>query len=95
MSTLRFAAQFTHLANNLYTSAYYTYLWSRVIAKDLFSKFDRNNLLAPDVAHRYRDTILVPGASKPVDQLITDFLGRPFSFDAWGAWVNDQVGARP
>lgn len=88
-------AQFTHLANNLYTSAYYTYLWSRVIAKDLFSKFDRNNLLAPEVAHRYRDTILVPGASKPVDQLITDFLGRPFSFDAWGAWVNDQVGVRP
>jgi len=27
---------------------------------------------------------------KPADQLFKDFLGRPFSFDAWAAWLNDQ-----
>jgi thimet oligopeptidase len=83
-------AQFTHLANNLYTSAYYTYLWSRVIAKDLFSRFDRSNLLATRAAYEYRDKILVPGGSKTAGELFTDFLGRPFGFDAWAAWLNDQ-----
>ena len=81
-------AQFTHLANGLYTSSYYTYLWSRVVAKDLFSQFDPTNLLAPAVAHRYRDTVLVPGGSKPAADLIGDFLGRPFRFDAYERWLN-------
>ena len=85
-----FQAQFTHLANGLYTSSYYTYLWSRVVAKDLFSQFNRANLLAPDVAHRYRDTVLVPGGSKPAADLIGDFLGRPFSFDAYEQWLNGE-----
>ena len=83
-----FQAQFTHLSNGLYTSSYYTYLWSRVVAKDLFSQFDRTNLLAPAVAQRYRDTVLVPGGSKPAAELIGDFLGRPFRFDAYERWLN-------
>jgi len=85
-----FQAQFTHLANSLYTSSYYTYLWSRVVAKDLFSQFDRTNLLAPPVAHRYRDAVLVPGGSKPAADLIGDFLGRPFRFDAYERWLNGE-----
>jgi thimet oligopeptidase len=36
---------FGHL--NGYSAIYYTYMWSQVIAKDLFSKFDQNNLLDP------------------------------------------------
>jgi thimet oligopeptidase len=85
-----FQAQFTHLSNGLYTSSYYTYLWSRVVAKDLFSQFDRTNLLAPSVAQRYRDTVLVPGGSKPAADLIGDFLGRPFRFDAYERWLNGE-----
>jgi thimet oligopeptidase len=84
-------AQFTHLANNLYTSAYYTYMWSRVIAKDLFSRFDRADLLAPAVARQYRDTVLVPGGTKPAAELFSDFLGRPFSFAAFQAWLNEET----
>ena len=84
-------AQFTHLANNLYTSAYYTYLWSSVIAKDLFSRFDRADLLAPAVAREYRDRVLVPGGSKPAAELFKDFLGRPFSFAAYEAWLNQEA----
>jgi thimet oligopeptidase len=85
-----FQAQFTHLANGNYTSSYYTYLWSRVVAKDLFSQFDRTNLLAPAVARRYRDVVLVPGGSKPAADLIGDFLGRPFSFDAYERWLRGE-----
>ncbi len=65
-------------------------MWSLVIAKDMFAQFDRGNLLAPVVAHKYRDTILAPGGSKPAAALLRDFLGRPFDFKAWEAWLNRE-----
>ncbi len=49
-------ASFGHVVG--YSSAYYTYLWDKVIAQDFYSKFDHNNLLAPEVARRYRTTVL-------------------------------------
>jgi thimet oligopeptidase len=82
-----FQTAFGHLDG--YSAVYYTYMWSLVIAKDLFSKFDRSNLLAPGVARAYRDTILVPGGSRPAAKLVENFLGRPFGFDAWRAWLNE------
>lgn len=82
---------FEHLANPGYASAYYTYLWLGVVVKDLFTQFDRENLLAPDVAHRYRDAVLVPGGSKPEAMLIQDFLGRQFSMKAWEEWLNAET----
>jgi thimet oligopeptidase len=81
-----FQTSFGHLDG--YSAVYYTYMWSLVIAKDLFSRFDPANLLAPTVARRYRDTVLVPGGSKPAAALVRDFLGRPFDFKAWEAWLN-------
>ncbi|GAB2478303.1 M3 family metallopeptidase [Jatrophihabitans fulvus] len=81
-----FHASFGHLAG--YTSAYYTYMWSLVIAKDLFSAFDPSDLFAPDVAGRYRDRILAQGGRKDAADLVEDFLGRPFGFDAFAAWLD-------
>ena len=63
-------------------------MWSLVIAKDLFSAFDPENLFAPDVAHRYRDRILAQGGRKDAADLVADFLGRPFAFDAFAAWLD-------
>jgi Zn-dependent oligopeptidase len=76
---------FGHLDN--YSSGYYTYMWSLVIAKDLFSAFDTDDLFAPEVAHRYRDLILAPGGARDAADLVEDFLGRPYTFDAYGAWL--------
>lgn len=83
-----FQCAFTHLEN--YSAGYYTYMWSEVIAKDLFTKFDRSNLLDPAVAKRYRDAVLAPGGSKPAAKLVEEFLGRPFRFDAYQAWLNEK-----
>jgi Zn-dependent oligopeptidase len=83
-----FQTSFGHLDG--YSAVYYTYMWSLVIAKDLFAQFDRANLLAPAVARRYRDTILAAGGSKPAASLLRDFLGRPFDFKAWEAWLNRE-----
>jgi thimet oligopeptidase len=82
---------FTHLANPGYASAYYTYMWSLVIAKDLFTGFDKSNLSAPGAARRYRDAIFAPGSSKPAASLVRDFLGRPFNATAWEDWLNRET----
>ncbi|MEM7589713.1 MAG: M3 family metallopeptidase, partial [Myxococcota bacterium] len=73
----RFYANFGHLCR--YSAAYYTYLWSKVIAQDLFSEFQRQGALNQDVCQQYRETILEPGASKDGTDMVQDFLGRPFS----------------
>jgi len=84
-------AAFTHLANDGYVSSYYIYQWSLVIAKDMFSRFDPTDLLAPGPARRYRDTVLKPGGSKPAADVVKDFLGRPFNEKAWEQWLNRGV----
>ncbi|MEX0427810.1 M3 family metallopeptidase [Nocardioides sp. DS6] len=80
-----FFAAFNHLGG--YTSAYYTYMWSLVIAKDLFSAFNADDLFDPEIAGRYRDTILARGGEKDAADLVADFLGRPFTFEAYAAWL--------
>ncbi|MGZ6753724.1 MAG: M3 family metallopeptidase [Nocardioides sp.] len=78
-------ASFGHLGG--YSSAYYTYMWSLVIAKDMFSAFDPDHLFDPEVAGRYRDRVLAPGGSRDAADLVADFLGRPYTFDAYAAWL--------
>ena len=84
-------ASFGHLGG--YSSAYYTYMWSLVIAKDMFSAFGtdgRGDLFDPDrlsVARRYRDRVLAPGGTQDAGDLVADFLGRPYPFDSYAAWL--------
>jgi thimet oligopeptidase len=89
-----FQAAFGHLADDAYAATYYVYLWAGVISKDLFSRFDRSNLLDPAIAREYREKILEPGSSKPANRLIEDFLGRPFSVEAWQRWLDEESMAR-
>ena len=80
-----FQSGFGHLTG--YSSAYYTYMWSLVIAKGLFSAFDPADLFEPTVAGRYRDEVLARGGSADAADLVESFLGRPYSFDAFGKWL--------
>ena len=86
LADTHFHCAFGHLDG--YSSAYYTYMWSLVIAKDLFSAFDPDDLFDPEVAGRYRDRILAQGGRKDAADLVEDFLGRPFTFDAYAAWLD-------
>ena len=83
-----FQCAFGHLDG--YSAVYYTYMWSLVIAKDMFAQFDHNHLLAPGVATRYRQTVLAPGGTAPAALLVANFLGRPFNNAAWTAWLNND-----
>ena len=81
-----FHASFGHLEG--YTSGYYTYMWSLVIAKDLYSAFDRDDLFAAVTARRYRDRVLAQGGRHDAADLVEDFLGRPYTIDAFTRWLN-------
>lgn len=80
-----FHATFGHLTD--YSAVYYTYMWSLAIAKDLLSGFDPANMFDTARAHRYRDTILARGGSADAADLVADFLGRPYTLDAFRAWL--------
>jgi len=86
-----FQESFGHLDG--YSAIYYTYLWSLVIAKDLFGPFRRAGLLDPKPARRYRRTVLEPGGSRPAAALVKDFLGRAHSFDAFADWLDAEAAA--
>jgi thimet oligopeptidase len=86
-----FHASFNHLVG--YTSAYYTYMWSLVIAKDLMSGFDRADLFNAATARRYRDAILAQGGRKDAAELIEGFLGRPYGFEAFRRWLDEVAAA--
>ena len=81
-------ASFPHLGQAGYASAYYTYMWSLVIGKDLFSRFEGRDLMQPGIARKYREAIFLPGSSRTATAVVTDFLGRPFNADAWEKWLN-------
>ena len=86
-------ASFGHLGG--YSSAYYTYLWDKVIAEDFFLQFDRKNLLAGDAPMRYRHVVLEPGGSMSANDLVKTFLGRPQNMVALQHWMAEEFEAAP
>jgi thimet oligopeptidase len=70
-------------------------LWDHVISEDFFSKFDHNDLLAPEVARRYRSTVLEKTGSMSANDLVKNFLGRPQSVDAFVAWMSEEFEKSP
>ncbi|MCL6251057.1 Zn-dependent oligopeptidase [Altererythrobacter sp. KTW20L] len=81
--TTHMEATFSHLDG--YSAGYYTYGWSRVIAADLFSRFEQAGLRDRDTAMAYRHLVLGRGGSKPAAELVEDFLGRAVNTDAFRA----------
>jgi thimet oligopeptidase len=79
---------FDHAIGNYYSN-YYTYMWSLAISKDLFTKFNKNNLLDKKVAEHYRKTILEPGGSRPAAELVKDFLGREWNMNAFKEYLKE------
>jgi thimet oligopeptidase len=82
-----FHESFGHLDG--YSALYYTYMWSLVIAKDLFSAFQEEGILATGTARRYRRAVLEPGGSRPARELVRDFLGRDTDFEPFRRWLSD------
>jgi thimet oligopeptidase len=71
-----------------YSAVYYTYMWSLVIAKDLLTRFRAEGLPAPQACRAYRDAVLAAGGSAPAADLVRNFLGREYTFDAYRKWLD-------
>ncbi|MBM17783.1 MAG: hypothetical protein CL947_01785 [Epsilonproteobacteria bacterium] len=73
---------FTHMAN--YAASYYTYVWSRVIAADLFQHIQHHGgIHSNDIGKEYVHDILNPGGFVPPYSMIKKFLNRPFNNKAF------------
>ncbi|MBI3551166.1 MAG: Zn-dependent oligopeptidase [Elusimicrobia bacterium] len=68
-------ASFGHLFDG-YDAGYYGYLWSKVYAQDMFSRFEAEGLLNGAIGRQYRDEVLAPGGSQDEMGLVRKFLGR-------------------
>ncbi len=75
-------ASFGHLMGG-YVAGYYSYLWSEVIAADLFGAFEAAGVTDPETGAKYRELILAPGRSFDEAGQVEKFLGRPSGEDAF------------
>ena len=76
---------FGHLTG--YSSNYYTYMWSLVIAKDLAATFKERGIGESSVAMSYRRSVLDMGGTRDGGEMVRGFLGRDFDFKAFEAWL--------
>jgi len=67
-------AAFGHLFG--YDAAYYGYLWSDVYGDDMYTVFQENGILNPEVGMRYRHEIYEKGGSLDGSELVRNFLQR-------------------
>lgn len=70
-----FPSGWLHMAG-AYGGGYYSYLWSRVLGDDLFTRFAEAGPLDPATGARYRRTVLEPGGTVDAADMVRAFLGR-------------------
>jgi len=74
-------SSFMHLTD--YGAKYYGYMFSRVLALDVYDTIKKNGLLNPVIGQKYIDCILGKGGSADPNSLVKDFLGRDWNNKAF------------
>jgi Zn-dependent oligopeptidase len=77
------AASISHIVSGSYHGALYGYAWSELIREDLLARFEQAGLASPEIGARYRRTILDVGWLDDPVAAVNEFLGRPWSADAF------------
>ena len=83
-------ASFGHLMG--YDAGYYGYLWSKVYAEDMYSRFKAEGALNPILGRRYRTEILERGSSRDEMESLKAFLGREPNEDAFLESIGLKAG---
>ena len=81
MEGTHFFNKFGHL--NGYSSNYYIYQWSKSISTALMQRFAEEGLRNRELALEYREKVLAPGGSRHARDMVEDFIGKPYSTDAY------------
>ena len=68
-------ATFGHIGSYSYNAKYYSYVWTMVLASDMYSRFETDPF-DTTVGLEYRRKILEPGGTKKGKDMVEDFLGR-------------------
>jgi peptidyl-dipeptidase Dcp len=76
------SSYFLHIWGNGYSSAYYAYPWTQMLADDAFSWFDEHGGLTRENGDRFRAMILSRGNSEDLASLYKNFRGRAPAIDA-------------
>ncbi|KAF8399857.1 hypothetical protein HHK36_015728 [Tetracentron sinense] len=66
-----------------YEAACYSRIWSEVFAADIFSSKFQDGLLNQYVGLQFRNKVLAPGGAKDPIEILSDFLGREPSIQAY------------
>jgi oligopeptidase A len=76
----RFLCSFSHIFAGGYAAGYYSYMWSDILAADVFSAFEEAGLENPGaiayLGRRYTDTVLALGGSQKPLEVFKAFRGR-------------------
>jgi len=81
------STRFGHLDG--YGCKYYGYLWSKIIAIEIFNNIKNNNgLLDPAWGGKYIDCIIGKGGSADELGMVETFLGHPINFDGLDNYFN-------
>lgn len=88
---MAFENAFSHVFAGGYDAGYYSYLWAKVLAADVFSRFDDEGIFNVETSQDLRDKILSQGGVKDADVLFRDFMGREPDKDA----MLKQMGLLP
>jgi thimet oligopeptidase len=68
-------------------------MYSQAICDEFFEAFKAapGGLLNKEMSRRYRRIILEPGSSKSATEMVTEFLGRPFTLNAFNARISKKL----
>ena len=83
-----FQSSFGHLIS--YDAAYYGYQWALSLSRDVLTRFKKEGLLNTATAAAWRDNVLSKGGGEDERAMITKFLGREPSHDAYLAYVQGK-----
>ncbi|MEJ7728919.1 MAG: M3 family metallopeptidase [Polyangiaceae bacterium] len=80
-----FQSSFGHLIG--YDAAYYGYQWALSLSRDVLTRFKKDGLLNPTAAAAWRDEVLSRGGGEDERAMISKFLGRAPSDEAYFAYI--------
>jgi thimet oligopeptidase len=83
-----FQSSFGHLIG--YDAAYYGYQWALSLSQDVLTRFKAEGLLNPATAASWRDEVLAKGGGADERAMITRFLGREPTPDAYLAYLRGK-----